>query len=115
MFVFLGLAVCVFTWGLQYKLSLYDPPHSISHRVAQAKLSTNDEHSRTEGIVRAIGSEPIFKIVRRSPVTPSFIVNCVPAVNLAVLVPKEQFSDSSRHLHPAFTAVFFIRPPPVQS
>ena len=27
----LGLAFCVFTWGLQYKLSLYDPPQAASH------------------------------------------------------------------------------------
>lgn len=38
---FLGL--CVFAWGLKYKLSLYDPPHSISHHMAAAKLLTGNE------------------------------------------------------------------------
>ncbi|HTW49204.1 MAG TPA: hypothetical protein VMD92_14725 [Acidobacteriaceae bacterium] len=39
--VFLG--ICVFAWGLRYKLSLYDPPHSISHRMPAAKLLTGPE------------------------------------------------------------------------
>jgi hypothetical protein len=34
--VFLG--VCVFAWGLRYKLSLYDPPHAVSHHMPAAKL-----------------------------------------------------------------------------
>jgi hypothetical protein len=39
--VFLGL--CVFAWGLRYKLSLYDPPHAISRRIPAAKLLTAKE------------------------------------------------------------------------
>lgn len=39
--VFLGL--CVFAWGLRYKLSLYDPPHSLSHHMPEAKLLTGKE------------------------------------------------------------------------
>lgn len=32
------LGVCVFAWGLRYKLSLYDPPRAGSHHMAEAKL-----------------------------------------------------------------------------
>jgi len=32
------LGLCVFAWGLRYKLSLYAPPHSIAHRMPAAKL-----------------------------------------------------------------------------
>ncbi len=32
------LGVCIFAWGLNYKLSLYDPPHAPSHRIPVAKL-----------------------------------------------------------------------------
>jgi hypothetical protein len=42
----LGLAVlglCVFAWGLKYKLSLYDPPRAISHHMPAAKLLTGNE------------------------------------------------------------------------
>jgi hypothetical protein len=32
------LGCCVFGWGLRYKLSLYDPPHSVDRRMPEAKL-----------------------------------------------------------------------------
>jgi hypothetical protein len=44
----LGLALCVFLWGLQYKLSLYDPPQSISHKIPTAKLLSKDEQGATK-------------------------------------------------------------------
>jgi len=44
-FVFMGLALAVFTWGLQYKLSLYDPPQAASHKMPEAKLLSKDEHA----------------------------------------------------------------------
>jgi hypothetical protein len=50
-FVFLGLAISVFTWGLQYKLSLYDPPQSTSHEIPEAKLlSKNEQTTVGEGL-----------------------------------------------------------------
>jgi hypothetical protein len=39
--VFLG--VCIFAWGLRYKLSLYDPPHSVARHMPAAKLLTGKE------------------------------------------------------------------------
>ena len=49
-FVFLGLAISVFAWGLQYKLSLYDPPHCSSHEIPEAKLlSRNEQATVAEG------------------------------------------------------------------
>jgi hypothetical protein len=44
-FVFVGLSLAVFTWGLQYKLSLYDPPQSVSHRMVEAKLLSRNEQT----------------------------------------------------------------------
>lgn len=32
------LGVCVFAWGLRYKLSFYSQPHSIQRKMAEAKL-----------------------------------------------------------------------------
>jgi hypothetical protein len=46
----LGVAVAVFTWGLQYKLSLYDPPQSISHEIPQAKLLSKDQQATVSEI-----------------------------------------------------------------
>lgn len=37
------LGVCVFAWGLRYKLSLYDPPHSVSQHMPAAKLLAGKE------------------------------------------------------------------------
>jgi hypothetical protein len=37
------LGVCVFAWGLRYKLSLYSPPHSIARCMPAAKLLTGKE------------------------------------------------------------------------
>lgn len=44
-FLLLGLSVAVFAWGLKYKLSLYDPPQSISHSIPAAKLLSKDERA----------------------------------------------------------------------
>lgn len=37
------LGMCVFAWGLKYKLSLYDPPQSVSHHMPAAKLLAGKE------------------------------------------------------------------------
>jgi hypothetical protein len=42
-FALVLLGMCVFAWGLKYKLSLYDPPHSISHHMPAAKLLAGKE------------------------------------------------------------------------
>ena len=44
-FALLGLALCVFSWGLQYKLSLYDPPQALSHEIPSAKLLSKEEQA----------------------------------------------------------------------
>lgn len=43
--LFTTLIFAVFVWGLQYKLSLYDPPHSITHEMPEAKLLSNQERA----------------------------------------------------------------------
>ncbi len=44
-FLFIGLGISVFIWGLQYKVSLYFPAHSVYHQIPQAKLLSRDEQS----------------------------------------------------------------------
>lgn len=41
--LFLGVGLCVFVWGLRYKLSLYDPPHAVSHNIPTAKILSRDD------------------------------------------------------------------------
>ena len=58
-FVFIGLAISVFTWGLQYKLSLYYPKHSAYHQLPEAKLlSKNEQPAATEGLVMTSAKPP---------------------------------------------------------
>ena len=42
---FIGLALAVFAWGTQYKISLYDPPQAASHQVPPAKLISEDRQT----------------------------------------------------------------------
>lgn len=42
-FGLVALGICVFAWGLKYKLSLYDPPHALSHHMPEAKLLSGRE------------------------------------------------------------------------
>lgn len=42
---FIGLALAVFAWGTQYKISLYDPPQAGSHQVPPAKLFSEDQQT----------------------------------------------------------------------
>jgi NhaP-type Na+/H+ or K+/H+ antiporter len=46
------LGVCVFAWGLRYKLSFYARPHSVTHRMAEAKLLLTDRSSVPAVVLR---------------------------------------------------------------
>jgi hypothetical protein len=52
------LGICVFAWGLRYKLSLYDPPHSLSHRMPAAKLLTGKERIELRALGRYSAAGP---------------------------------------------------------
>jgi hypothetical protein len=39
------LGMCVFAWGLRYKLSLYEPAHAAAHHMVAAKLLPGKERS----------------------------------------------------------------------
>lgn len=54
-FLFLILAGLVFAWGLQYKLSLYDPPPA--HAIPAAKLLSQDERPSGSGENALLKSE----------------------------------------------------------
>jgi hypothetical protein len=82
--VFLG--VCVFAWGLRYKLSLYDPPQSVSHRIPAAKLLSGKEQVAVQALNRARAASPavpavllglglIFAFLRSMRVQPRFMLN----------------------------------------
>ncbi len=55
---FAALALCVFSWGLGYKLSLYASPQSNSHLFPQAKLLSKNERIVREQIPLTDNSVP---------------------------------------------------------
>src|SRR5271165_2912111 len=110
---FVGLAFCVFTWGLQYKLSLYDPPEAVSHHIPKAKLlSKNEQSSSTES--------PLVVRTRTS----SRVIYAVPSVSFFILLlilsevspplssQREQLESQSWLLGRPHLNTYFVRPPP---
>ena len=105
----------MFGWGLKYKLSLYDPPHAVSHEIPQAKLLSKDEQSLTaesradrtlstpQAVVQAAFSG-LFFVLLLAPAAPRGLV----------LNGKYSHSDQPvRPLNFASLSAFFSRPPPV--
>jgi hypothetical protein len=105
------LGVCVFAWGLKYKLSLYDPPRAVSHHMPAAKLLSGKERS----------SVPFVAVPRPANSTARIALGTLALAFLACAAGRlsagfysSPLACSSRHLAPASvrSAPTFIRPPP---
>ena len=112
--VFLGLAISVFAWGLQYKLSLYDPPHSTSHEIPEAKLLSRDERATVVEGLFVSGTEAWPVIAHILP----FRLLALVVLGLPFLVTqifRHQGREAKRpwriSCRPGLNA-FFFRPPP---
>lgn len=114
-FAFMGLALAVFTWGLGYKLSLYDPPHASSHLIPTAKLLSQDEQA-----------VPAKHLLTSSAKAPTEVMQPLywGAFLFLLLVPSTQDPLGSgqkqqevrlpwRLRFSASFSSFFFRPPPV--
>ncbi len=114
---FLGLTLTVFTWGLQYKLSLYDSPHSVSRQIPAAKLLSRNEQTK-------LSDRSLISIAR--PVLRRIPVHLIlPAIALFFSVQLNRFGetacgeDGPKGSHQqrvrsfASLTAFFFRPPPV--
>lgn len=108
-----GLAFCVFAWGSQYKLSLYDPPQAASHQIPMAKLLSGNEQSKaTEGLVqvRAKTSAPVM---HKAPSVFFFILLlALTILGLPASGKREQRVNGIMHVRRAVLNTLFIRPPP---
>lgn len=110
--VFLGLAISVFTWGLEYKLSLYEPPAAIAHQVPKAKLLSHDERLRTVDTIRAIVTRPVMRITPQI----SFLAALLfPGPTIADVRFVTRASDSIPAPPSSLTSELFVRPPPCLS
>jgi hypothetical protein len=111
---FIALAIAVFTWGLGYKLSLYDPPQARSHEIPQAKLLSKNEQAI------AVQS-PLLKDTADPSTAASRVLSSVTILLVWALVlqPLSSFrlfrleTRSSRPLRncAALTRFFFLPPP----
>ncbi len=113
-FVFLVLAISVFTWGLQYKLSLYDPPHSTSHAIPEAKLLSRDEQSTIGGDL-PLRSTKAWAVVAQALLFNVFAFFLL-ALNFLRAPMFNQRDWEAKHpwrifCRPSLNA-FFYRPPP---
>jgi hypothetical protein len=114
MLAFLGLAFCVFAWGLQYKLSLYDPPQTASHQIPQAKLLSRDEQSSTTEHPLVIRAKIFTSVIYTAP-TAIFLILllAICLLNPSASIRVEKLANKLLHLHRAILNTLFVRPPPV--
>ncbi len=114
-FLFLGLAISVFAWGLQYKLSLYDPPQAISHQIPEAKLLYENEQTIETKNPIFNGSNTSAKAVQL--ILSSIFLLISLALNLLhapISVERERDAQLPWHFERfASLNAFFFRPPPV--
>ena len=108
-----GLVFCVFAWGLQYKLSLYDPTPPASHQVPQAKLLSRDEQTATTAGPQVFLTKTSTKVSYTVP-TIVFLVLLLLCCALKLQWPgqrEERASDSWRLRRGQLNGLF-VRPPP---
>jgi hypothetical protein len=114
MLAFLGLAFCVFAWGLQYKLSLYDPPQTASHQIPMAKLLSRDEQSSTVEHPLVIRTKTSTSVIYTASTAVFLILFlAISMLNPPVSRGLEKRANGLFHLHRAVLNTLFVRPPPV--
>src|ERR1035441_7618159 len=97
---FLGLAFCVFAWGLQYKLSLYDPPQTTSHQIPKAKLLSREEQSSTAESPLVIRTKTYTNVIYTAPTAVFLTLLLVISVlNPPVSRRLERRANKLLHLH----------------
>jgi len=114
MLALLGLAFCVFAWGLQYKLSLYDPPQTASHQIPRAKLLSRDEQSSTAESPLVVRTKTFTSVIYTAPTAVFLILLlAIQVLNPPVSRRVEKRTNRLFHLHRAVLNTLFVRPPPV--
>jgi hypothetical protein len=107
--VLAGLAV--FSWGLGYKLSLYDPPGSPSTHMAQAKLLSQKERPpAAQALERLSATSSQFPVV----VAVLFVAAaCFSAFSIQIVRTLFASHLGLRRSEDFLSTVFAFRPPPV--
>lgn len=104
------LGFCVFAWGLRYKLSLYDPPHSVSRHMPEAKLVAGKERTPAPAINLRQPSNPTL------PLALSSLALLFLALRPPRLLPGSAACRDLIPLRPSAARAFLrthpVRPPP---
>jgi hypothetical protein len=108
------LAISVFAWGLQYKLSLYDPPHSSSHEIPEAKLlSRNEQATVVEGFfLRSTKAWPVIAQILPFSLLAFVFHGLSPKVMQIFHRPGREIKRTWRLICRPGLNAFFFRPPP---
>jgi len=110
----LGLAFCVFAWGLQYKLSLYDSPQTASHKISQAKLLSKNEQSGITENPQAVQVKSSTLVNHSVPTAVFLLLLLAPAIfNQKASRQRTEHTSHSWHLRCGLLNIFFVRPPPL--
>jgi hypothetical protein len=108
------LAFFVFTWGYQYKISLYDPPQAISHQMPEAKLLSKDQRQSPIERVQAERTKAFVRAARTSA-TFVFLLSLLVPGPLKKQAPAQSILRTSRPMRLQCFAgrdTHFVRPPP---
>lgn len=110
-FGFVLLGFCVFGWGLRYKLSLYDPPHSINRRMPEAKLLSGTEKAALVAVdLRRMASPDRPPLFTTFAVAFLLVLASLPWIGLRRRRPAFESSSGSPQAVPRLS--ISIRPPP---
>lgn len=111
----LFLAIAVFGWGIEYKLSLYDAPESFSTHIAQAKLLSQKERPITDSIVDSV--QVASPLPQSSLFNPALLAAAfVFGLHLVEVLRSAAITvDGSRQQRCACSSFFSFRPPPVSA
>ena len=109
MCLLVGLAVAVFGWGLQYKLSLYKAPDRVNAVSLTAKLSDRE----SEGMVVALEKAPIFPAMMSAEFALVFAVLTLSLANDRTMELWSTSTELASSFRPhRGLPVFSFRPPP---
>ena len=109
-----ALAFCLFAWGLQYKLSVYDPPEAASHHLPTAKLLSKNEQSSSTESPLVVRTRTSTKIIYTAPSFVAFILLLVLSIfNPSISGQRQQRTSGLWNLRRAHLRAHFVRPPPV--
>ncbi len=113
-FALLSLALCVFAWGLQYKLSLYNPPQASIHQIPQAKLLSKDQWAPSPQDGHALDLNPTLQLSAEQ----LFLLGLFLVVALGTQTSPAATEKHREGCRPwlswssASLNAFFFRPPP---